>query len=199
MTEMTRIDWREGRWLNPPPATSFAGGQMIVESVPGSDFWRQTAYGFTRDSGHALLVSYPLDTSLEVTFRCDFDQLYDQAGILIRIDEATWIKAGVEVTDGEPHVAVVATREVSDWSLAPVPSWKGQLVTIRASRSGDAITIRARSADSPWQTIRLAPLASDALVTAGPMCCSPERGGLLVTFTRFATGLADEDLHTQPV
>ena len=198
MTDMTLIDWNDGSWLNPPPASSITDGQMIVESAEGSDFWRQTAYEFSRDSGHALLIPFPLNSAIEVTFRADFDHLYDQAGILIRVDEETWIKAGVEVTDDEPHVAAVATREFSDWSLAPVPSWRGRLVTVRASRAGDAVTIRARSSDAPWQTIRLTPLATDAVATAGPMCCSPERGGLHVTFTRFATGPADKDLHAQP-
>lgn len=69
---------------------------------------------------------------------------------------------------------------------------------IRANQSGDAVTLRARTAEPPWRTIRLAPLAVDAIVQAGPMCCSPERGGLKVTFTRFDSGPADTDLHTQP-
>jgi regulation of enolase protein 1 (concanavalin A-like superfamily) len=198
MSTKTSIAWNDGSWLNRPHTVAFDGDAMIVEPVAGSDFWRRTAYGFVRDTGHALLVPFLPETALEVTFRADFEHLYDQAGMLIRVDEATWIKAGIEITDGEPHVAVVATNELSDWSLAPVPAWQGQAVTVRASRTGDAVTLRMQTADTRWRTIRLAPLAVDAIVKAGPMCCSPERGGLKVTFTRFDSGPADTDLHTQP-
>jgi regulation of enolase protein 1 (concanavalin A-like superfamily) len=44
--------------------------------------------------------------------------------MLIRVDEAPWIKAGIEITDGEPRVAVVATNGLSDWSLRLFPHGK---------------------------------------------------------------------------
>ncbi len=84
---------------------------------------------------------------------------------------------------------------MSDWSLAPVPDWRGRLVTIRASRSGDALTIRARVDDEPWRLVRVAPLDPDAAVTAGPMCCAPTREGLTVHFTAWLIGTADAGLH----
>ena len=125
----------------------------------------------------------------------DFEALYDQAGLMIRVDAETWIKAGVEMSDGLPQLGAVVTRGVSDWSVAPVPEWQGRRVTVRASRSGDAVTIRARCEDGPWRLVRLAPLSADAAATAGPFCCSPERGGLEVRFTGFARGAADKALH----
>jgi regulation of enolase protein 1 (concanavalin A-like superfamily) len=206
---VTTIDWdrvfddrsganSSGVWLNPPPAVSRDGDTVRVECAEGSDFWRRTAYDFTRDSGHAFLLPFTPDSAFEVSFVADFDQLYDQAGILLRIDAANWIKAGIEFTDGEPYAAIVATRDVSDWSLAPVPAWKDRVVTVRASWANGAVTIRARVEQEPWHTLRLAPLAADSIVTAGPMCCSPQRAGLEVTFTRFTSGPADTDLHSQP-
>jgi hypothetical protein len=38
----------------------------------------------------------------------------------------------------------VVTREVSDWSVAPVADWAGRDVHLRVSRQGDALTVRAR-------------------------------------------------------
>ena len=78
--------------------------------------------------------------------------------------------------------------------MAPVPDWRGREVTVRASRDGDALTIRARAA-GPWQLVRLAPLDPTLAWTAGPYACSPTRGGLEVRFTRFAMGPADSTLH----
>ncbi|MBP2329611.1 regulation of enolase protein 1 (concanavalin A-like superfamily) [Kibdelosporangium banguiense] len=107
-----------------------------------------------------------------------FEELYDQAGLFIRVDPRTWLKAGIEQTDGAPHLGAVVTHGQSDWSLAPVQDWAGRPVTVRASRTGDAVTIRARVAREPWRTIRLTPLAPDAVATAGRFACSPQRAGL---------------------
>jgi regulation of enolase protein 1 (concanavalin A-like superfamily) len=89
---------------------------------------------------------------------------------------------------------------VSDWSLAPVPEWAGQRVTIRASRggvAGDAVTLRARTESSGWRTIRVAPFTAGE-ATAGPMVCAPMRGDLEVRFTSWTLGPADADLHEDP-
>ncbi|MFE5581833.1 DUF1349 domain-containing protein [Kitasatospora sp. NPDC056531] len=189
------IPWHEGSWLNPPADTRTDGTDLLVTARARSDFWRTTSYGFVRDDGHALLADFPPGSATEVTFVADFAALYDQAGLLIRVDPRTWIKAGVEMSDGLPHLGAVVTRGLSDWSLAPVPDWHARPVTVRASRTGDAITIRARCEDGPWRLVRLAPLAPDATATAGPFCCSPERDGLQVRFTRFTQSPADTALH----
>ncbi|MFE4513438.1 DUF1349 domain-containing protein [Kitasatospora sp. NPDC056783] len=189
------IPWHEGSWLNEPEDARTNGTDLLVTARDRSDFWRTTGYGFVRDDGHALLAGFPPGSATEVTFVADFAALYDQAGLLIRVDPRTWIKAGVEMSDGLPHLGAVVTREVSDWSLAPVPDWHGRAVTIRASRTDDAVTVRARCEDAPWRLLRLAPLDPEAAATAGPFCCSPERAGLQVRFTRFAQGPADSALH----
>ncbi|MET8622539.1 DUF1349 domain-containing protein [Kitasatospora sp. NPDC004669] len=189
------IPWHEGSWLNPPEQTHTDGTDLLVTARGRSDFWRTTGYGFVRDDGHALLTGFPPDSAIEVTFIADFAALYDQAGLLIRVDPRTWIKAGVEMSDDVPHLGAVVTHGLSDWSLSPVPDWHGRPVTVRASRTGDAVTIRARCEDDPWRLVRLAPLAPDAPATAGPFCCSPERDGLQVRFTCLTQGPADTALH----
>ena len=133
-----KVAWRQGWWLNRPPRAGIRQGALVVEAARGSDAWRTTSYGFVRDSAHALLIDLPDGMACEVGFLCDFDQLFDQAGVLVRIDEQTWIKAGVEYSDGALQASAVATRGLSDWSVSPVPGWAGRLVTVRASRSGTA-------------------------------------------------------------
>ena len=187
-TERT-IAWADGEWLHAPPE-AVTNGELAVSAAESSDFWRTTAYGFVHDDGHGLLRPFDPGTAVEVTFRLDFDEQFDQAGVLVRADERHWAKAGVEVVDGAPQLGAVVTHEVSDWSSRPVPEWHGAEVTIRVSRARDALTVRARPAAGEWQFVRLAPWPEGLDALAGPYCCAPSRAGLCVRFTSWRVGPA---------
>jgi uncharacterized protein len=187
--------WNDARWLNPPARTWHDNSDLLVEAVEGSDFWRSTAYGFVHDSGHALLVGFPEATAVEVRFMLDYDQQFDQAGVLVRADEETWIKAGIEVSDGAPQLGAVVTNGMSDWSIAPVPDWLGRQIALRASRSTNALTVRARVDSEPWQLVRVAPLPAGRTLAVGPYCCAPTRAGLVVRFRGAVLNDPDQSLH----
>ena len=191
---MKEIPWDQGVWLNPPVSASVESINLRVTTAHESDFWRNTSYGFVHDSGHALLIDFPVNTSMEFTFVLDYSGQFDQAGIIVYSDSQHWIKAGVESADGFPQVGAVVTSVNSDWSLAPVSQWMGKQVTVRASRTTDALTIRARCGDDD-QLIRLAPINSSLSWSAGPHCASPVSQSLEVTFTRWTHGDADLALH----
>jgi regulation of enolase protein 1 (concanavalin A-like superfamily) len=191
---MKEIPWSQGVWLNPPVNTVEVNSQLKVTTAHESDFWRNTSYGFVHDSGHALLTEFPAHSSMEVSFILDYTGQFDQAGIIVHSDSQHWIKAGVESADGFPQVGAVVTSINSDWSLAPVVHWFGKEVTVRASRTTDALTIRARCGDDD-QLIRLAPIDASLPMSAGPHCASPVSTSLEVTFTRWTHGDADLTLH----
>ncbi|MCZ2815945.1 DUF1349 domain-containing protein [Modestobacter sp. VKM Ac-2984] len=185
--------WGAGTWTTPPVSATEDGTDLLVTAAEGSDAWRHTSYGFVHDDAHALLG--PLDGAVEVTVDVDFDQQFDQAGLMLRAGAETWLKAGVEFSDGSPQLGAVVTLGHSDWSVAPVPDWAGRRVTVRASRAGDAVTVRARVDDEPFRLVRVAWFPPDAEVQAGPYCCAPTRAGLVVRFRRWTTGPADAALH----
>lgn len=191
---MKEIAWGEGSWLNPPMSALQVGSELKVSTVHESDFWRNTSYGFVHDSGHALLTDFPANSSMEVTFLLDYTGQFDQAGIIVHSDSQHWIKAGVESADGSPQVGAVVTSINSDWSLAPVTQWMGKLVTVRASRTTDALTIRARCGEDD-QLIRLAPMDASLAWKGGPHCASPISESLEITFTKWTHGDADLALH----
>ena len=191
----TTIPWADGSWTHEPARVTADEDGLHVTAREGSDAWRITSYGFIHASEHALLATLEPESALEVQFRLDFSDQFDQAGIFVKVDDESWIKAGVELSDGEESLGAVVTQGTSDWSLAPVPSWAGRLVTVRGSRSGNALTVRARVDDEPWRLVRVAPLDADAIVTAGPFCCAPSRADLTVHFTSWTSTPADTSLH----
>jgi regulation of enolase protein 1 (concanavalin A-like superfamily) len=189
------LPWADGRWTHPPLTAREEGGHLLVEAAAESDAWRHTAYGFVHDSEHALLAPLPERAAMEVTFDLAYDGLFDQAGIFVRLSDETWVKAGVEFSDGLPQLGAVVTHRVSDWSVAPVPEWAGRAVTLRASRFGDALVVRARVADEPWRLVRLAPFDVAGAVEAGPYVCAPTHDGLVVRFHSWRLTPADAALH----
>ena len=144
-----KIGWDQGEWINPPVKLDEDSGHLLVTAAHESDFWRNTSYGFIHDSGHALVKDFPDGTAMEISFTLDYVGQFDQAGVIAYSDNEHWIKAGVESADGLPQVGAVVTAINSDWSLAPVPHWMGKEVTVRASREGNALTIRARKLPFP--------------------------------------------------
>jgi regulation of enolase protein 1 (concanavalin A-like superfamily) len=182
--------------LNEPPVWSFVNGELSLRTGNETDFWRETFYGFTRDSGHAWLRPVSGDFTAEVTVRGDYETLYDQAGLMLRVDAANWIKTGIEYTDGLMHFSVVVTRGVSDWSVIPLPRAKpSDDVKVRLTRHGDAVRVQFSVAGAPWQMARLCPFsAGDAQI--GMAACSPQRAGFGARFTGFSVGPAiSRELH----
>lgn len=189
------IPWSHGAWTHPPVSAVEHGTDLLVTAKEGSDAWRTTSYGFIHDSEHALLAPFPPDSAVEVEFTADFAEQFDQAGIFVRISAGQWVKAGVEFADGSCQLGAVVTDGVSDWSLAPVPAWRGSRVLVRISRTGDALTIRAQAAGGPLQLVRLVPLDPAADAHAGPFVCAPTRAGLTVPFHAWRTTEPDGALH----
>ncbi len=138
------------RWLNPPADWTGDATRLELRTAANTDFWRETFYGFIRDSGHAFLRRVSGDFSASAKVRGDYEALYDQAGLFLRIDEKHWIKAGIEFTDGLMHFSVVVTRDVSDWSVIPLPQSKtSDEVSVRLTRHGDAVRVQFAVGGAP--------------------------------------------------
>ncbi len=175
-------------WYNPPAHHEFRGRDLFVRTGDQTDFWRETFYGFWRDNGHFYYQQASGDFSAEVTVDGWYEALYDQAGLMLRLGESHWIKAGIEFTDGIAYFSVVVTNDTSDWSLRQIPlSVGGQ--RLRLTRHGEAVRVQYFDAsDQAWHMVRLAYLPKTAHCDVGMMCCSPQRAGFEVTFKDFALG-----------
>lgn len=186
-----------GTWLNPPPDWALDDNALAIETGTETDFWRDTLYGFRRDTGHALLAPAHGDFTAHVSFEAGYEALYDQAGLMLRRDGAFWLKAGVEFSDSAANLSVVVTRGASDWSTVPIAAPVG-LQRLRLTRLGDAVVVQARNAANRWGLLRVAEFPADAALSIGPMACSPKRGGFRARFTEFRVGPAvSHPLHDE--
>jgi regulation of enolase protein 1 (concanavalin A-like superfamily) len=183
-------------WLNEPPRFSVEGNEVSVETGKETDFWRETFYKFWRDSGHFYCTRIKGDFTAEVTVRGEYEALYDQAGLMVRLSESHWIKAGIEYTDGERYFSVVVTNDTSDWSLTAIPvAVEG--VRLRITKHREAVRVQYLDiTDTRWKPVRLAYFPPTTSVDVGLTCCSPQREGFKVVFRDLNIGPAiDRELH----
>jgi uncharacterized protein len=185
----------DGVWLNKPERWSAHGDSLQIVTDKATDFWRETHYGFSRDSGHFLGFPTTDAFTAELRVQGDFQALYDQAGIMVRIDAQRWVKAGIEFSDGRAMLASVLTDWRSDWATAPYEHEAGDF-WMRATVSNGVLRLQASADGKLWPLMRLAPFAKANSYLVGPMACTPERAGLKVVFSTFrVTPPLGKDLH----
>lgn len=172
------------QWLNEPAHWSISGNQIIVKTSPNTDFWRVTHYDFIRDSGHFYFERVNTDFVVDVEIRGSYQDLYDQAGIMIRSDENHWIKTGIEYVDGVQNLSAVVTHDYSDWSVTPLPKPLTAL-HLRVERRKEAIHISYLDANSNYALLRLAYFPIVPELQVGIMCASPEGSGYEVVFDNY--------------
>lgn len=185
----------DGYWLNPPPSWSIDHGHLTATTGVKTDFWQKTFYGFERDNGHFLALDAPETFTASVHVSGKFEQLYDQAGLMLRADHETWIKTGVEFTDGALNLSAVVTKGASDWSVTLPPKPISDF-WVRLTAKDGAVRIQYSLDGKTWPLLRLTSFPIGRQHQIGPMLCSPERSGLEVAFDQFYFGQPIEtDLH----
>ncbi|WP_349679286.1 DUF1349 domain-containing protein [Acetobacter sp. UBA5411] len=174
--------WQNGVWLNKPRQSSLTADALEVTTDKGTDFWRETWYGFTRDSGHFYGVHAPSRFTAQLRIRAAYEKLYDQAGLMVRIDEKRWVKAGIELSDGRAMLSSVLTDGLSDWATAPYEG-EPKDFWMRATVADGVLRLQVSADGKIWPLVRLAPFPKAESYLVGPMCCTPEREGLKVKFS----------------
>jgi regulation of enolase protein 1 (concanavalin A-like superfamily) len=185
----------DGVWLNEPKRWTAQGDSLELVTDKATDFWQKTHYGFCRDSGHFLGFRTAEAFTAELRIQGDFRDLYDQAGIMVRLDAEHWVKAGIEFSDGRPMLSSVLTIGQSDWATAPYEHDADDF-WMRVTVADGVLRLQTSADGRTWPLVRLAPFTKAQSYLVGPMACTPERAGLRVTFTTFSlTPPLGKDLH----
>jgi uncharacterized protein len=178
-----RLAWRcePTRWSLDPSA-----GRLRLEPDAETDFWQRTHYGFQVDNGHLLFADVvgPFHLSAHVAFQPVHQ--YDQAGLMVRLSPACWLKTSIEYEPGSTNrLGVVVTNDgYSDWSTQEVPSDLRQ-IWLRVARTGPDYLVESSVDGNAWSQLRLAHLHEDdgrRAVAAGLYACSPKAAGYVAEF-----------------
>lgn len=160
------------------------GEKIAMRVAPKTDFWRVTRHNYTVDNGHFYYQPAKANFIAESSFSANYKTKYDQAGLMLRIDEKRWMKCGVEFVDGTYFASTVITREFSDWSVVELPPAL-ENIWFKVERIGSAIEIYFSLDGSVYSMMRQGYLDDTYEVQVGIMAASPLGEGFDVYFDHF--------------
>jgi len=216
-----RFEWHNGEPLH---SVQHHGLGLEITPTPRLDYWSRTFYEplLVKTDAQVLLTPVAADTEATLTtaFTLAPRAQFDQAGIMILVDNSTWVKAGIEYTDGVPRLSCVVTNEgFSDWSTQKWRDWDPQAnvtsIRIRVSKllpgdaQGPALVFeaapwkrrtykRTSDADAPWFQVRIASLRSaNKPWRMGFFAISPiEAAGASARFHHVRLGPKEKPVHS---
>jgi regulation of enolase protein 1 (concanavalin A-like superfamily) len=168
-------------WLNPPATEFYDSGSLTARCKGKTDFWRKTFYGYVNDNGHFLHLPAQGEFMFAARINGNYSQLYDQAGIMVRLDEKNWMKCGSEFFDGKRWASVVVTRDYSDWSTTEDLTQVGP-VYWRVLRKKDSLEAQCSKDGEKYVPVRQAYFPARVPLEVGVMCAAPEGKGFDATF-----------------
>jgi len=165
---------RDFYWFNEPARYRLGNGLEIFTDEK-TDFWQNTHYGFQRDDGHCLLIEQTGDFSLMTHVEFDPREMYDQCGLIVRVDSQNWVKASMEYED--EHVSrlgsVVTNLGYSDWATQDVISKHAEM-WYRISKRGRDFLLENSSDGKAWLQMRITHLHKETeSYQIGVYACSP--------------------------
>jgi uncharacterized protein len=172
-------------WLHEPAQWSETGDTLTLTASPDTDYWQVTHYGFVHDNGALRYQEQAGNFEAKVRVTAKYHELYHQAGLMIRLDDKNWIKAGIEFLNGQQHVSAVVTRNFSDWSVLPYAE-NPAFIWLRMQRFHDTVQVSYSRDNEKWSMIRLAYFPQQVTVKIGMMAAAPGKLPLNVTFDDFS-------------
>ncbi len=176
---------KQMNWYNEPDKWSISGKELSMHVTPKTDFWRQTHYGFTVDDGSFYYQNMGGEFEMMVSIRGEYKSRFDQMGLMLRIDDANWIKFGVEYLENHVNVSAVVTHERSDWSMIKLDKIPTE-IQLKMIRRLDAVEMFYRlNSEEEYTRIRVAYFPENNPVLAGMMAASPDGEGFQAVFKDF--------------
>jgi hypothetical protein len=172
------------KWYNEPPYWEQQESLITVKTGSQTDFWRRPDHGYVRDNGNFYYLEISGNFTAQVKIIDESKNLYGQAGLMIRVNENTWLKSTIEFVDGMPYLSTVVTHECSDWSFVPLLDNPGCL-WLRLQRKDTTIEVQYSFDGTNYTLLKTAYLAGKETVQVGLVSACPEGEGCQITFENF--------------
>ena len=178
------------KWINEPNSVN-GFEPLTFRTQTDTDFWRNTHYGFNRMTAHARLTDVKTKRfTCRATIQMEPSHTYDQAGIVLYVNDEHWIKTSVEyIPDGPSHLgAVVTSFGYSDWSTRDFSNEMiQQPLTFEMVYTDGDVGIFFEYGDSMREQLRIAHLHDVSTLRIGPYASSPDENatGFDVTFSNW--------------
>ncbi|PWY92913.1 hypothetical protein BO70DRAFT_392284 [Aspergillus heteromorphus CBS 117.55] len=123
------------------PGEGILPAEFTITAGPSTDVWSKPPSTETFNAP-ILYQTVPLKSfkRIRVAFNALWQQKYDQGGVIFVLNGTggtrKWVKTGIELTNGRPHLSTVTKDRWADWSLQPVPSGGGA-ATLELVRESD--------------------------------------------------------------
>lgn len=183
-SNLTAQTWNKMQWFNEPEKWSVENNALSMFVTPQTDYWRISHYGFTVDDAPFYYGEYGGEFEASVKITGQYKERFDQAGLMIRLDNENYIKAGIEFVDGKYNLSVVVTHHTSDWSVITLDR-PVDFIYIKALRRLDAIEVFYSFDGNAWVMMRNAWMQDNHPVKVGVMGASPDGQGFEVKFEDF--------------
>lgn len=168
-------------WLNEPPQYKQQDNVITVTAAPKTDFWRQTHSNHIANNGHFYYQDMTGDFNMQVKIAGKYAALYDQAGLMVRLDDLNWMKCGVEYFNDRQHASVVITRDFSDWSVLPLLA-NTPAIWLRVKRQANTLEVHYSLVGQNFTMMRQGYFPPNVPVQAGIMIAAPTGDGFTATF-----------------
>ncbi|KAL5334532.1 hypothetical protein BJX70DRAFT_15418 [Aspergillus crustosus] len=123
------------------PGDGVLPAEFTIKAPPSTDVWAKPP-STERFNAPILykFISLAVFKRARVAISANWSQKYDQGGLILVLNGANgsrkWVKTGIELTHGKPHLSTVTRDRWADWSLLPVPSG-GAGATLEVVREAD--------------------------------------------------------------
>jgi regulation of enolase protein 1 (concanavalin A-like superfamily) len=149
------IDFNTAEWINPPRDFEISENSIKLITDPNTDFWQRSYYGFRNDNAPALLVESEDNFTFTVKASFEYQERYDQCGVIIYIDSENWFKASIEYETREFSRlgSVVTNHGYSDWATTDISTMNE--IWYRLSRRGPDFLIESSLDGEEFRQMRI--------------------------------------------
>ena len=175
-------------WTRKPNHFSIEDDKIVIETMPHTDLWQRTYYGFQNDNAPVLqMETSEKYFSFTVKTRFNSKKRFDQCGVVIYLNTENWLKASIEYENEHRQKlgSVVTNHGYSDWATCDIDASVTEM-WYRLSRRESDYCLENSYDGQHFNQMRICHLTEGSdKIRFGIYACSPEDSSFTAEFSGF--------------